>query len=105
MALGPPRPPLKYHCPPLMKSQGPGCPFKPTHTYVGCLEIRKTEIAMHIFKIRSRRLYSLITMEVGLSDTQKKPIDLGKVILLSFLFFQPISHCHDTCGFEWTARP
>lgn len=48
------------------------CPLKPTRMNVRCLEIRMTEVARHVFKKRSARFDSLITIEVGLCDTYKK---------------------------------
>lgn len=74
---------LKHGCPLLLQSQGCGCPLKPTSVHVRCLEIRKTEVVRHVFKKRSVRLDSHITIEVGLVDTHKKTVGFGKTILLS----------------------
>lgn len=62
---------------------GPWLSIKTHSMHVRCLEIRKTEVVRHVFKKRSVRLDSHITIEVGLFDTHKKTVGFGKTILLS----------------------
>lgn len=63
---------------------------------VGCLEIRKTEIARHIFKKRNARLDYLIAVEVGLSDTHTQRQLIWQDCLVKFSVCPTHFRCRDT---------